>query len=71
MATQPSMMRVGQIHCIGCARRIEKAVSQLDGVRQVKADHRTGEVRVVLDHARASEAAARTSIERAGFEIQP
>ncbi len=70
MATQQATIRVRQIHCEGCERRIEKAVSQLDGVRQVKADHRSGEVRVVLDERRASEAAIRTSIERAGFEVQ-
>ncbi len=71
MATQPSTIRVRQIHCAGCERRIEQAVSQLDGVRQVKADHRNGEVRVVLEGTLTSEMAIRTSIERAGFEVQP
>jgi copper chaperone CopZ len=71
MATQQTTIRVRQIHCEGCERRIEKAASQVDGVRQVKADHRTGEVRVVLDETRASETAIRASIERAGFEVQP
>jgi copper chaperone CopZ len=71
MAIQQATIRVRQIHCDGCERRIEKAAGQVDGVRQVKADHRTGEVRVVLDETRASEAAIRASIERAGFEVQP
>jgi copper chaperone CopZ len=68
---QQATIRVRQIHCEGCERRIEKAASQVDGVRQVKADHRTGEVRIVLDETRASDAAIRASIERAGFEVQP
>ena len=71
MATQQATIRVRQIHCTGCERRIEQAVSRLDGVRQVKADHRNGEVRVVLDDTRTSDATIRTSITRAGFEVQP
>ena len=70
MATQQATIRVRQIHCTGCERRIEQSVTQLDGVRQVKADHRTGEVRVVLDGARISDVAIRTAVERAGFEVQ-
>jgi len=71
MATQHATIQVRQIHCPGCERRIERAVSHLDGVRQVKADHRNGEVRVVLDDRRTSSSAIRDSIERAGFEVQP
>ncbi len=71
MTVQQAIIRVRQIHCTGCERRIEQAVTQVDGVRQVKADHRHGEVRVVLDDRRTSDAAIRASIERAGFEVQP
>ncbi len=69
MAIQQATIRVRQIHCTGCERRIEQAVGQLDGVRQVKADHRNGEVRVVLDDTLTSDAAIRSSITRAGFEV--
>ncbi len=71
MAIEQSTIRVRRIHCESCERRIEKAVSQMDGVRQVKADHRNGEVRVVLEGTRTSEEAIRTAIERSGFEVQP
>ncbi len=71
MTVQQAIIRVRQIHCTGCERRIEQAVTQVDGVRQVKADHRHREVRVVLDDRRTSDAAIRASIERAGFEVQP
>ena len=71
LTTEQATIRVRQIHCGGCEGRIEKAVGQLDGVRQVKADHRTGEVRVVLEGTLSSEGAIRTAIERAGFEVQP
>ena len=71
MATRQATIRVRQIHCTGCERRIEQAVSHLAGVRQVKADHRNGEVRVVLDDTRMSDGAVRTAIERAGFDVQP
>ncbi len=70
MATQEATIRVREIHCEGCERRIEKAVSQLDGVRQVKADHRDGQLRVVLEGTLTSLAAIRSAIERAGFEVQ-
>ncbi len=69
MAIQQATIRVRRIHCTGCERRIEQAVGHLDGVRQVKADHRNGEVRVVLDDTLTSDAAIRSSITRAGFEV--
>jgi len=68
---QQIVLRVKTIHCESCERRIVKAVGHVDGVRQVNADHRTGEVRVLLDEPAGSEGAVRTSIERAGFEVQP
>ncbi len=71
MSIEQSTIRVRQIHCESCERRIEKAVGQLDGVRQVKADHRNGELRVVLEATRTSEGAIRSAIERSGFELQP
>ncbi len=70
MAIQRATIRVREIHCENCERRIEKVVSQIDGVRQVKADHRNDEVGVVLEATRTSEEAVRTAIQRAGFEIE-
>ena len=67
--TEQLIVHVKTIHCGSCERRIEKAVSRLDGVRQVKADHRSGEVHVALEAGRVTEADVRTSVERAGFEV--
>lgn len=65
------VLHVTTIHCGSCERRIERAVGQLEGVRQVKANQQTGEVRMLLDEIGPAEGTLRTAIERAGFEVQP
>lgn len=41
-------VEVGGMMCEHCEARIENAVSKLDGVKSVKADHKTGKVNITL-----------------------
>jgi copper chaperone CopZ len=57
--------------CTGCEQRIAKALARLGGVVRSTAHHQTGRVRVVFDATRTSEAAVRSTIEQAGYEVSP
>lgn len=63
------ILQVSGMNCESCARRIEKALTRLEGVRSCSADHRGGEVRVVFDASRTPEDAVRGCIRQAGFEV--
>lgn len=62
-------LKVSGMDCTSCERRLETALSHVDGIVRSKADHREGSLSVVIDPARASEDAIRTSIKKAGFEV--
>lgn len=55
--------------CSGCEQRLEQALTRLQGIARVSADHVSERVEVVLDPARVSGAEMRNCIERAGFEV--
>jgi len=59
------------IHCEGCEQRITNALKRLEGVREVRADHRTQEVRVAVDPARLDAERVRAKLGQIGFEAEP
>jgi len=63
------VMQVSGMDCEACEQRIQKALARLEGVRSSVADHRSGEVRVVVDPRREPERAVRACITDAGFEV--
>jgi copper chaperone CopZ len=62
-------LRVTGMSCSACGGRIEKALARVVGVLRSAADHQAGNVRVVFDPARTSEAAIRSCIEQAGYRV--
>lgn len=62
-------LKVSGMSCSGCEQRIETTLARLEGVIRTTADHRTGEVNVVIDPKRSSEELVRASIERTGYEV--
>ena len=63
------VLTVTGMDCRACEQRIERSVAKLAGVRRVSADHAADRVRVVIDLA-GSEAAVRSGITAAGFEVK-
>ncbi len=63
------VLAVTGMDCRACEQRIERSVAKLAGVRRVSADHAADQVRVVIDLA-GSEAAVRSGITAAGFEVK-
>lgn len=53
--------------CESCERTVQAALTQLDGVRDVAADHKAARVRVSFDRAQVDEQRLREVIEQAGF----
>ncbi len=62
-------LKVSGMDCTQCERRLETALSQVDGVVRSKADHQQGSLSVVVDPAKASEEAIRAAIAKAGFGV--
>ncbi len=62
-------LKVTGMDCTTCERRLENALSHIDGVTRSKADHQMGTLSVVIDPAKVKEEAIRASVEKAGFEV--
>ena len=41
-------LNVSGMHCSGCENRIKNSVSELKGVKKVKANHETGKVNITF-----------------------
>ncbi len=71
--TATVLLQVEGMTCTGCEERIGKVLGRLEGVREARADHRTGQVRVTFDAARVASgplaALAGERIERAGYRV--
>ncbi|MDK1102838.1 MAG: cation transporter [Actinomycetota bacterium] len=66
--TEQQVMKVNGMTCDGCERRITSAVSEVDGVDGVSADH-AGVVTLQGDPAITSSDAVRSVIEDLGYEV--
>jgi copper chaperone len=62
-------IRVEGMTCTGCEQRVSGRVRELDGVRDVTADHQTGEVRVSFDPASLSQEAIAGRIRDIGYTV--
>jgi copper chaperone CopZ len=58
---------VSGIHCNGCEANIETGLRRLDGVRDVKADHREQTIWVRFDERRLDEQRLSEQLERIGY----
>ena len=61
------VVKVSGVHCEGCANSIEKSISKLGPVRNVKADLENAEVRLELDPDVVEIEKIRRSIRKAGY----
>ena len=62
-------LNVEGMHCGGCEKRIQNAVSDIDGVESVEAHFEAGTVKVVLNKDVDMKVIAET-IEDIGFEVK-
>lgn len=59
------------IHCGGCENAIRMGLSQLPGVKQVQADHKTQLVEVSADVEQADPDAVRERLDWMGYQAEP
>lgn len=57
------------MHCAGCERTLELALTRLDGVLEAKPDREAERVTVHYDPERVSEETLREHIDLCGFEV--
>ncbi len=62
-------LKVSGMDCTSCERRLENALSHVEGVTRSKADHQLGTLSVLIDPAKVKEEAIRASVEKAGFGV--
>ncbi len=62
------VLNVKGMMCEGCENRVKKAISMLDGVKNVTADHNTGKVSIVFDGQINRDSIIET-IEDIGYEV--
>lgn len=67
--TQQQVMTVNGMTCDGCERRITSALSAVDGVDGVSADHEAGTVTLQTDPDVTSTDVVRDVIEELGYEV--
>lgn len=63
------LLNVEGMHCGGCEKRIQNAVSDIDGVENVEASFEAGTVKVTLNKV-VDEKAIKETIEDIGFEVK-
>ena len=62
--------RVDSIHCAGCESAIRQALGSLDGIADVRPDHRTNDVWVRFDESKMTPDAVAAALGNAGFQVQ-
>lgn len=63
------VLDVEGMDCGACEQRIDATLGALDGVRSVRADHRTGRVRVLFDPAQVGAGILAGRVGDAGFTV--
>jgi copper chaperone CopZ len=58
------------IHCAGCENAIQRALSQMPGVRQVRADHCTQRIDVRLEPVKTTAQVVQQRLEALGYQTE-
>jgi copper chaperone CopZ len=64
------IIKVTGMHCAGCEMNVQDMVSELPGVKKVKADFKKGEVAVEYDEAKTTVEAIKAKIVEAGYGVE-
>ena len=63
-------LKVSGMTCGHCELSVQEALDELDGVRNVKADHDTGDVEVAYDENKVDTKQFREAIEEVGYTLR-
>lgn len=62
-------LKVSGMKCTACEQKIVEGLKALEGVEEVKADHKAGAVEVSFDPEKVEEGALKEKIAELGFEV--
>ncbi len=68
--TKTTVLKVPDMTCGHCELSVQEALDELDGVRNVKADHDTGDVEVAYDENKVDTKQFREAIEEVGYTLR-
>lgn len=63
------ILRVDGMHCGGCERNVEFALSSLPGVSRVTADREAKTVEIAFDSSATDEPQLRRAVEEIGYRV--
>lgn len=63
------IFQVEGMHCTGCEQRLGTALRRLEGVSEVSADHRTGELIIRFDPESTDRERLIERVETAGYDV--
>lgn len=63
------VLNVSGMTCGGCAKSVNRVLSDIQGVNSVEVNWQQGQVRVVFDEAQCSVQQLETAIDDAGFDV--
>jgi copper chaperone CopZ len=69
-ASVTETLKVAGMTCSGCEHSITTTVAKIDGVRDVRADHKAGQATVSYDPAKVDRAAIKVAIEKLGYKVE-
>ena len=58
------------VHCVGCETRIQRVLARMRGIQDVKADHKTQEIRLSLDPDIVSIQEVKDQLEDLGYRTK-
>lgn len=64
------VFQVEGMMCQGCEKRVNTALSSLEGVQECQASASTNTVRVIFDENKVSETMLKTTIEDTGYDVK-
>jgi copper chaperone CopZ len=64
-----AVMTIDGMHCSNCSMILEGLEDRLDGVDRIEASYHKGQMKIVYDDARVSEAQIRAEVQRLGYQV--
>ena len=65
-----AVIQLGPVTCPSCIKKIEAAVSKIEGVETVKVLFNSSKVKAAFDSNKTSENAISETIQKLGYEVQ-
>ena len=69
-ANRRAILKVGGLHCEGCANTLKNALNLVEGVNEANVDFKNQRATVVFDPTKVDEAKLRKTIKDVGYSVR-